>query len=223
MEYFIVGATLFIGTIAVVLSIKPIITDTEHMQSLLEHKYRFTNTSVAGGVKLQFFLLSKLMTWQDILDAWRTDESFCQYFNEALAGCSYADFFWECVPLRNADTPFECVLLDAKGVLVNRAASHTAYDEHFSSCKGTVTFPNLNSDATLVVPCPKKDGDSSAFVTLASFLRNSPEANAFWKDVSQAIAKSDKDVWVNTDGREVPWLHIRLDSGPKYTKYYTSA
>lgn len=36
---------------------------------------------------------------------------------------------------------------------------------------------------------------------------------------------NDAPIWLNTAGAGVPWLHIRLDSRPKYYRYqpYTLA
>lgn len=226
MEFVIVGSTLIIGTIAVVLSVKPIILDTEFLQKGPSELFSVSSTNIKDGVKLNFLKDSKVLTWKDVLDLWQNEDAeFGQLFKDTLSGCTYQDFFWECVPLKELSTPFECVLLDAKGVLVGRDASHVAFDEHFANCKsGVVTFPNLNNDATLVVPCPTTNGDY--FVTLSSFVRKSPDAIDFWKEVGKTISSSlqyGTKLWVNTDGREVPWLHVRLDSGPKYTKYYTSA
>ena len=58
---------------------------------------------------------------------------------------------------------------------------------------------------------------------LASFVRTAPEEQIqdFWKEVSQTydadLGESPK--WLSTSGLGVYWLHVRVDSRPKYYTY----
>jgi hypothetical protein len=86
-----------------------------------------------------------------------------------------------------------------------------------------VTFPNLGGDAVLVAPCP--GGSPQAYPHLAAFVRAAPmyQQHALWRRVGEAVdawigATSDP-VWVSTAGQGVFWLHVRLDSRPKYYNY----
>ena len=45
---------------------------------------------------------------------------------------------------------------------------------------------------------------------------------AFWAKVGavyEALVKQGRPVWLSTEGSGVPWLHVRMDSRPKY--YHT--
>jgi hypothetical protein len=84
-----------------------------------------------------------------------------------------------------------------------------------------VTFRNLGGDAMLIAPSP---GDSlRGYAHLASFLHEAPDSqvHAIWQSVGQMVSKSlsDKPIWLSTSGLGVAWLHIRLDSSPKYYQH----
>merc|ERR1712241_203055 len=46
-----------------------------------------------------------------------------------------------------------------------------------------------------------------------------------WQELGQTLSErlrqvgSQTNIWVNTDGRSVHWLHVRLDSRPKYYRH----
>ena len=45
------------------------------------------------------------------------------------------------------------------------------------------------------------------------------QQKAFWKKVSNSVTKMLKThdkVWVSTHGKGVPYLHVRIDTVPKY-------
>ena len=47
------------------------------------------------------------------------------------------------------------------------------------------------------------------------------QQHAFWRLVGATIAQTleqrgERRTWLNTEGSGVPWLHVRIDSSPKY-------
>jgi hypothetical protein len=58
---------------------------------------------------------------------------------------------------------------------------------------------------------------------MAKFARHAPkyQIRAFWKEVGKQyaglIGKENK--WLSTAGLGVPWLHVRVDSAPKYYRH----
>jgi hypothetical protein len=119
----------------------------------------------------------------------------------------------------NSSRNFEFVLL--RSDRLDRPVDSGAFAGHFSSPMDVVTFPNLSGDATMVVPCPA--AAESAYGHLASFIRKAPQSQVhhLWQSVGTAMLKrlSDRPVWLSTAGMGVSWLHIRLDSRPKYYGY----
>ncbi len=81
-----------------------------------------------------------------------------------------------------------------------------------------VSFPNLSGDALLIVPTPQ--GPLDAYAHLGEFLRRAPPAQrqALFQISAQLMEKNiaDQPDWLNTAGGGVDWLHIRIDTHPKY-------
>ena len=114
---------------------------------------------------------------------------------------------------------------------------YSDFQEHFSSCdRDVVSFPNLGGDAHLVVPCPPVKNQSSneqqnyqnIYGHLASFMKlnnNLEQVHNFWIQVGKIFEeeiqqrKGDQPIWLSTCGTGVYWLHVRLDSRPKYYSY----
>jgi len=157
----------------------------------------------------------------DALAGWRTDEDFREFFQTRLAESSSSAYFWETPPVTRAtlDRPFEFVLVDAP-TLACVAPEPGVFRPHFASAHaGVATFDNLGHDALLVAPAPPGD-----YPHLAAFTRSAPakRQHALWQAVGAAAEErlGDEPLWISTSGLGVFWLHVRLDSFPKY---YTHA
>jgi len=113
--------------------------------------------------------------------------------------------------------------MDARG-LDRMRPDPSAFAEHFGSQTDVVTFDNLGGDATMIVPCPRDpSGRVDAYGHLTSFLREAPapQRDALWREVGRAARArlGDRPSWINTAGFGVAWLHVRLDSQPKYYRF----
>jgi len=150
----------------------------------------------------------------------------------ALRSSSYSAFFFETKGVTTQDPShqqnFEFVLVDAPHLksFAETNASPRSFTEHFSKCQGAFacSFLNLGGDAKLVAPNPGNEDDAVTYSHLAAFVRTAPVAqiDELWKLVAMEYVKSihsDHAVWLSTDGTGVPWLHVRLDSIPKYYSY----
>jgi hypothetical protein len=164
--------------------------------------------------------------YRDVLRDWQNDEAFRSFFISLLAAAPFSGYRWETPPVTTAtaDREFEFVLLDAPGL--DRTPDARAFAEQFRSAnkdQRVVAFPNLGNDAVLVVPCPA--GPAAAYVHLASFVRHAPAAQVqeLWRVVGAAMEArlSAKPTWLSTAGMGVSWLHVRLDSRPKYYGFAT--
>ena len=142
-------------------------------------------------------------------------------FIEALANAPFDGFYWECAPLtvveRNAE--FECVVLDAPGLI--RKADFRPFSARFMACNPdcqVIAFENIGHDALLVVPTPL--GPDHWYSHIGQFLRNAQrdQVHALWQRVGEEMGKLEGNhpVWLSTSGAGVSWLHIRLDTFPKY-------
>ena len=173
-----------------------------------------------------------LMSWHDVMQAWAADSAFNAWFSDELARAPFEDFFWEAAPVtqHTADSqPFQCVVLDAQGVLDSARPDSSDFQEHFQRSYGqsTVTsFANLGKDSMLVSPMPQQGTARKTYGSLAAFVRGAEatQKDHLWREVSAKLSEQlhsspTQSWWVNTDGRGVPWLHVRIDLRPKYYKY----
>ena len=158
------------------------------------------------------------ITFGQVLHKWQTDELFRTFFIGLLADAPFAAYFWETPPITKStlERPFEFVLVNAPQ-LIHVPAQRRAFANYFT-IDPVVDFPNLGGDAHLVVPCPQRASDS--FAHLAAFCRTALAAqqHSFWQRVGTAVASQvgERPMWVSTSGLGVSWLHVRLDSWPKY-------
>ncbi len=165
-----------------------------------------------------------VLSYAAVLAGWCTDPGFRTFFNRLLADAPFAACFWETPPVTRAtlEQPFECVVVDSPA-LAGVSADRAAFADYFDSTGEMVAdFPNLGGDALLVAPCPQ--GDDAVYPHLATFVRNAPAAQqqALWQRVGECVTGrlSERPLWVSTAGLGVYWLHLRLDSFPKYYTWH---
>lgn len=172
-------------------------------------------------LKARLFEGGQQLSCREVYARWREDEDFRAFFIETLADAPFEAFRWETPPVTAAslEVGFEFVLVDSP--YLAGQASPRAFSEHFASGEAVAVFPNLGGDAMLVVPAPA--GDREHYAHLGAFLRGAPESqvHALWAAVGKAMEEQvgGRPVWLNTAGGGVPWLHVRLDSRPKYYVY----
>lgn len=160
-----------------------------------------------------------------VLDLWQGEAAFRGFFNRLLADVPFAAYFWETPPLTrtNADRPFECIVADSPA-LAGVAPDAAAFAGQFAAAGRDVPvihFPNLGGDARLVAPCPR--APLAAYPHLAAFVRHAPQSqrHALWRLLGAVVAGhlGERPLWVSTSGLGVYWLHVRLDTHPKYYTY----
>ena len=163
----------------------------------------------------------RVMSFDEVVGAWRESGMFRATWLSWLRDVPYDAYCWECPPVRNTtlDVPFECVFVTSPS-LARMGVDGDAFAGHFSPGCDIVTFENLGGDATLVAPCP--EGNSN-FAHLGSFTATASPGrqDALWQAVGEAVASrvGAKPLWLSTAGHGVAWLHVRLDSRPKYYRH----
>ena len=173
---------------------------------------------------LQFQIkeLDEPLSFAQVIQLWQNSAPFRSYFNTLLAEIPFEAFYWEVAPMAKTKTslPFEFVVINSSP-LRHIIPDQSAFQEYFAIDKAVVDFLNQGKDAHLLVPTPI--GDASCYVHLAQFVRHAPAAqqDEFWKTVGElyGAALNDQPLWLSTAGLGVSWLHLRLDSRPKYYRY----
>lgn len=173
----------------------------------------------------QLYQNDRQLTFEEVANLWADSQSFREFYIQILRDSPYAAFFWEAPPVTK-DTfnrPYEFVLVES-GMLARVGPEPNTFAEHFekpSTYEGIIAFSNLGGDARLVVPKPL--GDHSIYPHLANFVRNAPESQVheLFRAVSENLQKrlSSQPVWLSTAGMGVFWVHVRLDSRPKYYRH----
>ena len=173
-------------------------------------------------LRYQLLFDDKPLTWSDVVSRWQNDRTFLCFFESILADAPFPAYFWETPPITSTtlNRDFEFVLVDSEQ-LAGVAADQRAFANHFASAQtgaSVVQFSNISGDATLVVPCPC--GPLSAYAQISTFARGAPDEqqHQLWTLVGATLKRrlGKQPVWLSTSGLGVYWLHIRLDSAPKY-------
>ena len=157
----------------------------------------------------------------DVLALWRGDAGFVSYFTGLLAQAPFEAYFWETPPLTCGALarPFEFVVVDSPE-LARVAEDPHAFSKYFSGSgvEEIAAFTNLGGDARLIAPLPGARGEG--YPHLAAFSRKAPPdtQRALWqRTADEAGARlGEQPLWISTSGLGVYWLHVRLDSRPKY-------
>jgi hypothetical protein len=174
----------------------------------------------------------KILSFEKILNLFADSSSgIHNFFNDLLrTHFTRIDgdgaYFFECpaITSSNSTVDFEFVLIPSTA-LSKVKADHHAFSKHLAKAEknqSVVTFPNIGGDSLLIVPCPGTQNYSYAH--LADFIRSAPalQANYLWQKVAEETIKrlrNGQKLWISTSGLGVPWLHIRLDSIPKYYNF----
>lgn len=183
--------------------------------------WRWQSSEVADGVMRYEVSAADPLTVGEVLDLLASNAGFRLFLTEVLKESSFSAFRWETPAVTTAtlQQPFEFVLVRADGL--QRKSNVSAFQEHFDDSFPVAVFTNLGGDAVMVVPCPLADGCDYAH--LAGFLRSAPatQIDCLWQAVGEAMLAriGQQPVWLSTAGMGVSWLHVRLDSRPKYYAY----
>jgi hypothetical protein len=168
-------------------------------------------------------LSGETLDFAQVIGLWETESAFRTFWGDLLRESPFAAFAWECRPVSAADAtqPFECVQV-ASPELMRAAQDPEVFAAHFPGERGVACFGNLGGDAMLIAPCPGPP--TTDYAHLAVFAATAPPAqqDALWQAVGSAMQRrigASPKTWLSTAGLGVAWLHVRLDSRPKYYRY----
>jgi hypothetical protein len=177
------------------------------------------------GFKIKLFANERPFTFAEALAGWQDDQLFRDFILAELKTIPLPAFFWEMPAINKAtlNRPYEFVTVNSPYLATVRPDLRS-FANHFHNAAGQATvisFPNLGRDAVLVVPKPA--ATSVSYGHIATFLRTAPSQQQH--DLLQTLATvvraevGERPLWISTSGLGVYWLHIRLDTRPKYYTY----
>lgn len=162
------------------------------------------------------------LSFADVIALLRDDVSFRDFFIGELAATPFPAFLWEAPPLTpdNLDQTYEHVAIGS-AALERMPPDPDAFGSILESkdAGSVATFRNLGGDAMLIAP--RMLADEGCYGHLGAFVRLAParQRHDFFQAVAAAIQQElliRPRVWVSTSGLGVAWLHVRLDTWPKY-------
>jgi hypothetical protein len=192
-------------------------------------EFQLQTSSLERGLKVVAFdSKGQSLSFHQVIKLWGDQngaEAFFYQLRELLR--PFAGVFWEHPPLtlERLALPYECVLLHSPALARVAAADTTSFQEHFDDHANVVVFDNLGKDSRLIVPTP--DGQSldhyahlAPFVKMAQLAQGIALLQQTATELFQLLESQPTQArWLSTSGLGVYWLHIRLDTRPKYYTY----
>ena len=180
--------------------------------------------SVPSGIRIKTYQGNAQMSFREFFSLLKSNAEFASWYSETLAGCDFEAFFWEFPPLTTTSFEESAEFVIIESVALSKLRPDAApFETQFSLQPGSdvITFPNLGGDAMLIVPTQR--GSIDMYPHLATFLRTAPrdQIRSLWKVAADAVQAnlSRTPRWLSTAGLGVSWLHLRLDTRPKYYNY----
>lgn len=162
------------------------------------------------------------LKFKEVFELWQDNTAFINFYKDELIKLNYPAFYWEHPALKTEflNKNYECILLRS-GRLEKLPVNEQAFKEHLSKKEEVVDFMNLGKNARLVVPTKKSE--QAIYNHMGKFIRmaSQKQITEVFKKIGQAITEEIEKqpiVWLNTAGLGVIWVHIRMDTRPKYYK-----
>ena len=192
-----------------------------------------------GGGKVKWIPMS-IRRWADLMeggDGYARSDDAAMGLTDLIKKSGYEALFFETRPASSISSirkQFEVVLVDApelKRFVEAGGPDEKAFAEHLTCVPDSETccaFPNLGGDANLVVPRITGGTGAKVYGHLGAFVRGASEREVrqLWHTTAREYIRTlenaedkDRNIWLSTSGMGVAWLHIRLDSTPKYYTY----
>jgi hypothetical protein len=180
--------------------------------------------SIRSGARLTIYEDSTPLSFREFFALLERNNDFAHWYSSLIADCEFEALFWELPALTVAtiEKGAEFVVIESAALSRLRADS-APFASHFAAQPGSdvIEFPNLGNDALLIVPAPIDSADS--FAHLAAFLRSARRSQvaSLWRVAARTVFENleSSPRWLSTAGLGVSWLHLRLDTRPKYYNF----
>ena len=162
------------------------------------------------------------LSFEDVFELWASNPKFVEFYKYELIKLNYEAFYWEHPAIKKEflKKKYECILQRSRP-LENLPINESAFKDYIHLNEQAADFMNLGKNARLVVPTKKTDKE--IYNHMSKFIRLAEQEQIIevFKRVGNSILEeieSKKLIWLNTAGLGVIWLHIRMDTRPKYYK-----
>ncbi len=183
--------------------------------------------TLAEGNSYKYVLYNQddQLSYDNFLTFLQQDEAFLDFFINVLSEISFYAYQWETPPVTSCtiDQPFEFVVTNSPGI--DLSPDPGPFLQYFNDLYGdddVAVFNNLGKDAKLIAPAPLGNGRNYSHIGVFTDEAPKEQQKTLWKKVGEVTTRqiSDQPIWLNTTGGGVAWLHVRLDSRPKYYRHH---
>lgn len=189
--------------------------------------FRFHRTVIQKGESYQFILSrgEESLRYKEFIALLKNSEPFRSFYIELLRdGVPFKAYQWETPPVtrNNYDRRFEFVVYNSPGIdLPADPGPFRTYFRNLQNQEQVAVFDNLGGDARLLAPAPVQPAQNYSHIGVFTETAPLNLQHALWQETGRVTDKllSDRPLWLNTAGGGVAWLHIRLDSIPKYYRH----
>lgn len=188
--------------------------------------YQYQKTILAEGQSHKYVLYrdGERLRYLDFITLLQQKKSFRSFFISLLSDISFLAYHWETPPVTAsaAEQPFEFVVSRSPGIdLPPDPGPFRSYFNSTYSEGAIAVFDNLGHDARLIAPAPLQPNQNYSHIGVFTDEAPPLQQQKLWKTVGRVTEEmiSDQPLWLNTAGGGVPWLHVRLDTNPKYYQH----
>lgn len=188
--------------------------------------FKFQKTTITEGQSFKYILYQEgePLRYIDFITLLQQDELFRSFFINILSEISFRAYQLETPPVTSstADRPFEFVIHNSSGI--DLPPDPGPFRQYFNSSDDEdeiAVFNNLGNDAKLIAPSPLQQDLNYSHIGVFTGEAPIRQQHRLWQRVGEVTEEliSDGPLWLNTAGGGVAWLHIRLDSRPKYYRH----
>ena len=185
--------------------------------------FQVQKTQCNQGRSYKFTLHQKgnHISYAEFLTLLGQDDEFRTFFIEVLSDVPFRAYHWETPPVTRSTTgqPFEFAVTRSPGI--DLPPDPGPFTQYFRDNDEVAVFNNLGNDAKLVAPTPPRADLNYSHIGVFTDQAPAEQQQKLWQRVGLVTKKqlSNHPLWLNTAGGGVAWLHIRLDSRPKYYRH----
>lgn len=175
------------------------------------------------AVKYLIFREGERLRFSEYLNELESSRKFRSFFINLLAEVPFRAYQWETPPVQASNTEklFEFTVTRNPGI--NLPPDPGPFSQYFKDREPIAVFNNLGNDAKLIAPAPFTSHDDLNYSHIGVFTEQAPmvQQHTLWQTVAEITKEhiSEQRIWLNTAGGGVAWLHVRLDSRPKYYQH----
>lgn len=188
--------------------------------------YQFEKVVLNGGQSYKYIIYEQgeQLSYIDFVSLLQQEEQFRSFFISLLADITFHAYQWETPPV-SANTiagDFEFVIHLSPGI--DLSPDPDPFRQYFRSSdleNEIAVFNNLGKDARLIAPAPPEEDVNYSHIGVFTSQAPTVLQHNLWQTVGRVTKEqiSENPLWLNTAGGGVAWLHVRLDSRPKYYRH----